>query len=87
MNDTAKTRLLRNLDIALEYEKAVDESNNIIPDRLIVNKDLVEDKEMINTPYFTRNSNDPFPLYEWKDERVKNICACVEKALASFGGI
>jgi len=38
----------------------------------------------INTPYFSRNSEDPFPLYHWDDARVKNLRKCVERGLRSF---
>jgi alkylated DNA repair dioxygenase AlkB len=70
-------------------QKALQEVNAICGD---IETNLGEDvsdkvsnmRFAINTPYFSRNSDDPFPLFRWNDPRTANLCECVSKALEQY---
>jgi alkylated DNA repair dioxygenase AlkB len=120
LSNTAKTRLIRNLDTIIQYETLGDSCDSkATPDGILLKRidgdtlgkkilqqalqevdiicgdietSLGEDTSdkvsnlrfAINTPYFSRNSEDPFPLFRWNDPRVAKLCECVSKALEQF---
>lgn len=87
-NDDLKINQIDDPDLLTQALKEVITIATNINTKIGDTDELTNYRFYINTPYFNRtgsSSDDPFPLYKWKDNRVNALSEIIEKALTIHG--